>query len=166
MALPQILFPDQIKDLIASSQSEEFASLMDLTYEVKLQECLDEEKLPFLDESIGNFTCYPPLEQGPCLDKEWLVLDNDLQMPKLKCVKRVCDENFVLVQNQNGTKECAVLKSINVCGHGMHVLANPFGKGKLLKRLLNKAWSEDFIENASRWRHSESFSRQSVFKAS
>ena len=77
----RILFPDEIEQM----QNEHKNYLSWLTI------CNENEEMPYYNETLTDYQCYPILEQGPCKPKNWLIL-NENNPIFAKCVKQPCDD--------------------------------------------------------------------------
>ena len=110
---PLILFPDEIKW-------------------IRLDYCLLEDKIPAImpyPNPKGKFKCYSLLEQGPCKEGEWLVLDKTNKEPTTKCEKNFCGNFENTVPSTSG--ECRSINDVSEClGDNMELQINPYGIGK------------------------------------
>ena len=101
-----------------------------------LDHCLDEDKMPAKMPKPNprrKTKCYSLLEQGPCKEGEWLVLDKTSKEPKVKCEKKLCENLENTVPTSSG--ECRSINDLSDCPMAMatdHVelQINPYGVGK------------------------------------
>ena len=99
-------------------------------YEEALERCTQNgDLMPFYNTTQQKYLCYKLLQQGPCGDKQWVALDVKLAKLGLyfaRCFDKKCPTD--LVEIKSGT--CQTIYGDKDCPPGMHVLVNPFGKGK------------------------------------
>lgn len=99
--------------------------------ENKVEECsTDWNSLPGVDPETEQWDCIDLLDQGPCAENEWFVLDTELDengQPRGVCKAKDCTEQdgFVLF---NGT--CQPIGKVQPCPKGMEILIDPFGQGQ------------------------------------
>jgi hypothetical protein len=103
-------------------------------YNAALDFCTDHDQMPFYDQNYGEFLCYPLLEQGPCKDGEWYILNENLLQPVATCAKRPCNGSTELIPYIDGT--CEVLYYGAKCPPGMELLPTPFGKGNFFRKFV------------------------------
>ena len=126
-------------------------------YQYWLDNCTKEDQMPYFNETLNIYQCYPLLTQGPCEPNEWFVLE-EIQPNKTVCVEKPCIsesnsqdladlgdynyedgsttdsvddefEDFTLYEVLfNG--ECKSKNDFKVCPSGQELLTNAFGIGK------------------------------------
>ena len=83
-------FPLQESEEIISNISNSHIVLFpDEYYKIWLDICNKNEEMPYFNETLQEYECYPILEQGPCQPNHWFVLDKD-QPNYSKCAKNPC----------------------------------------------------------------------------
>ena len=103
-------------------------------YEEALEKCTQEDGgdlMPFYNATQGRYLCYKLLTQGPCEDKQWVTLDQQLVKFGLyfaRCFDKKC-QNEELVETR-ASQECRAIYGVKNCPPGMHLLVNPFGQGE------------------------------------
>ena len=114
-----ILFPSEYEELLQNEKYDKF-----------LEDCLDQEMMPYQDPISGNFSCYPLLEQGPCNANEWFVLVKNSTNFDAHCKKRPCENDINELVLFNG--ECEIVGGPKqVCSDKtMQLFPNPYGEGK------------------------------------
>ena len=58
-------------------------------YQYWLDNCTKQDEMPYFNETLNNYQCYPLLTQGPCEPNEWFVLEES-QPNKTVCVEKPC----------------------------------------------------------------------------
>ena len=81
----------------------------DSEYELWLENCTKNEEMPYFNETVNEYECYPILEQGPCEPNYWFVLDQH-KTSSAKCAKKLIHDKKNCPPNQE-------------------ILPNPFGIG-------------------------------------
>ncbi|XP_077289874.1 uncharacterized protein LOC143913761 [Arctopsyche grandis] len=118
---------------------------------------VSDETIPKLEESIvQNFTiddekclsqkkffikdsCHSLLSQGPCLDGEWLVLDNNGDYSQLEkpirpiCKINPCEMNYIWWPDQNKCIQIRIAHA-SYCQDNAMVTIEPFGEGSCVCR--------------------------------
>ena len=93
--------------------------------------------MPYYNRSTKGYDCFNILEQGPCSEDKWFVLNNVTLpvngLPLGLCDQRPCSfetnpELFVLYNNT-----CELEFSEEPCGHNMELRLNVYGKGEVFK---------------------------------
>ena len=111
--LQRVLFPDELKW-------------------IQLDYCLVQDKIPAKipnPNPKGKSKCYSLLEQGPCKDNAWLVLDKTSKEPKVKCEKKPCENLENSIPSVSG--ECRGINDVSDCyGDHVELQINPYGIGK------------------------------------
>ncbi len=104
-------------------------------YNEAVEECLAEDQMPFWNTTANEYQCFDLLEQGPCNDTEWLIIDESNDDLKAICAERPCggDPRYIPFSNSD---ECVALKSGHLCHKNFQVLATPTGKGKNMLNFL------------------------------
>jgi hypothetical protein len=113
----RILFPDEIEQM----QNEH------KNYQSWLTICNENEEMPYYNETLKDYQCYPIIEQGPCEPNHWLVL-NENNPIFAKCVKEPCDDTTFEQVLFEGT--CKNIKDQSACPPNQEILPDPFGIGK------------------------------------
>ena len=124
-----------------------FSSPVEITdskYKMWLENCTQIEEMPYLNETVNEYQCYPILEQGPCEPNYWFVLDQH-KPNSTKCVEHPCaciiseDSNCQLQHEVNGTNvykmvefegSCQMIHDKKKCPLNQEILPNPFGIGR------------------------------------
>ena len=114
--------------------------------------------MPYFNETLNNYECYPLLTQGPCEPNEWFVLEES-QPNKTVCVEKPCisesnsqdlGDSTVNFNYEDGSTtesvddefedfsfyqvlfngECKSNTDFKACPSGQELLTNAFGIGK------------------------------------
>ena len=114
-----------------------FVSLLETVYSISIPECLLEKKL----YHEKTKTCVPPLEQGPCGDGQWVVLNSS--SGAASCQRQFgCQDGGLPVLDHGGgavcgcpegqenfAGSCATLYTQSICGEGWVLLPESFYTG-------------------------------------
>ena len=119
------------------------AEVTDSEYKMWLENCTQNEEMPYFNETVNEYECYPILEQGPCEPNYWFVLDQN-KPSSAKCVEHPCacilseDSNCQFQREINGTNIYNMVEFEGICQHvhnqgncpvNQKILSNPFGIG-------------------------------------
>ena len=122
-------------------------------YKTTLKNCIQNEEMPYFNETLNEYECYPILELGPCENGYWFVLDKDRPDHAI-CAEQECacesnaiyDDNIadgcvlgddydLIVYDKvmlNGSCENIYGQDISttLCPYGQELVPNQFGIGK------------------------------------
>ena len=127
-------------------------------YQYWLDNCTKEDEMPYFNETLNNYECYPLLTQGPCEPNEWFVLEES-QPNKTVCVEKPCisesnsqdlGDSTINFNYEDGSTtesvddefedfsfyevlfngECKSNTDFKACPSGQELLTNAFGIGK------------------------------------
>merc|ERR1740129_1235116 len=91
-------------------------------YQYWLDNCTKRDEMPYFNETLNIYECYPLLTQGPCEPNEWFVLE-ETQPNKTVCVEKPCisdsnsqdlgDSIINLNQSDFNYEDCSTTDSVN-----------------------------------------------------
>jgi len=161
MSSPIILFPDEIAKLLEKEASlSRIGDSLNPEYQYWLDNCTKEDEMPYFNETLNVYQCYPLLTQGPCEPNEWFVLEES-QPNKTVCVEKPCisesisnsqelGDSIINFNYEDGSTtdsvddefedfsfyevlfngECKSKNDFTVCPSGQELLTNAFGIGE------------------------------------
>ena len=109
------------------------------TYEFFINKCTEKDEMPYYNQILKQYECYPLLSQGPCDPGYWLILDKD-QPNKAVCAEELClEKDFEDYEDNpivyyNGCKNKYDILYDDICPYGQELMTNAFGEGMLIKR--------------------------------
>ena len=112
-------------------------------YQFWLDYCTKNDEMPFFNETLNDYTCYPILSNfGQCEPNYWFVLDEN-QPNRAVCAKQPCNDNLQELEYEEKYSEyedfsykilfdgeCISNLDTTVCPYGQELSTDPFGKGR------------------------------------
>jgi len=118
-----------------SDEIEQMKKEAKQTYEFFINKCTEKDEMPYYNQILKQYECYPLLSQGPCDPGYWLILDKD-QPNKAVCAEELClekdfedyDDNPIVYYN--GCKNKYDILYDDICPYGQELMTNAFGEGE------------------------------------